>query len=234
MTSVGAGEQGCAASADAHACLGDDLATCDIIYDELPPGPPGRSDAPPVSPSAPSAPLVPVLVKPLRSHTRADEAPEDTEVKTVVVHMSLLKDLEHRLDKRVLSAEELSRLAPEMADDGSGSCRPQCLVCLEELEAGQAMSRLACGHTFHHACMCTWLVSQLESKHVGACPHCKHAVVVPVITCVEEQGGAVAPARAPGPRETPRRSRRPGCFSVSYFSRLLASHTRAGSSVVAS
>merc|ERR1719198_802199 len=154
---MGGGEAGCCAAL----ALEDANDFIDV--------PPGPSNAEPASASEPSAPLVPVLVKPLRAaaHTRAGEAPEDAEAQ--VVHMSLLQDLKHRLDKRVLSTEELSGLVPEMADDGSGSSRPQCLVCLEELEAGQAMSRLGCGHTFHHACMCTWLVSQLESKQVGAC-----------------------------------------------------------------
>ena len=100
---MGGGEAGCCAA----------LAREDANdFIDVPPGP---SNAEPASASEPSAPLVPVLVKPLRAaaHTRAGEAPEDAE--TQVVHMSLLQDLKHRLDKRVLSTElrsvEQSRLA---------------------------------------------------------------------------------------------------------------------------
>jgi hypothetical protein len=187
--------------------------TCDVIYDELPAGP---GVVLPVSSGEYSAPLIPVLVKQTpagyAAHTLAGGAPENAE--TQVVQMSLLKDLKHRLAKYILSAEELSNLAPEMADDGNGACHPQCLVCLEELGEGQSMSRPACGHTFHHECMSAWLVSQLASKQVGACPHCKHVVFVPVIKCAEPPREAEVAGRTPRPHATRRTSSRPGCFSM--------------------
>ena len=172
--------------------LGDGLFTCEVVVL-------------PFSSGEYSAPLIPVLVKQMH----AGYAPH-----TQVVQMSLLKDLTHRLAKFVLSAEELSNLEPEMAYDGNGACYPQCLVCLEELTEGQLMSRPECGHTFHHQCMSTWLVSQLASKKVGACPHCKHAVFIPVIQCAEPPREAEVAVRTPRPQATRRTSCRPGCFSM--------------------
>lgn len=155
----------------------------DVLYDDCAPVRQPAPAAPETFTSAQAehTPAVPVVVKPWRQETD-----DEVEAQTSVVEMSLLRDLRHRLDKRTLSAEQLAALAPEMADaeDGKG-CRPQCMVCLEELETGQAVSRQACGHTFHHECMANWLVSQLQNKQVGGCPHCKHTIVVPIIQRVE-------------------------------------------------
>ena len=141
------------------------------------------------APSAP--PLVPMRVKPLR--------PDDGAAGCAgtVVQMSLLRDLRLRIDKRTLVAEELAGLGPEMADTGGDDdeCRPQCMVCLEELEEGHAVSRQGCGHTFHHECMATWLESQLQQKKNGCCPHCKHVIVAPIIQ------------RVPPPKDDPPRRR---------------------------
>ena len=50
---------------------------------------------------------------------------------------------------------------PEAGDDdggGGGEERaPVCAVCVEGLQVGQRLSRLACGHTFHARCLLTWL-----------------------------------------------------------------------------
>ena len=161
----------------------------------------------------PSAPVVPVVVKPWRP--AANDAEVDAQ--TSVVEMSLLRDLRHRLDKRTLNVQELSELAPEMADaseDGKG-CRPQCMVCLDELEEGQAVSRQSCGHTFHHECVATWLVSQLQNKQVGGCPHCKHPIVVPIIQRVDTPPEAT-PSHDFPVRET-RSASRWGCFTAFSF-----------------
>jgi len=155
----------------------------DVLYDDCAPveQPAPAPETVTSAPQAEQTPAVPVVVKPWRQDTD-----NEVETQTSIVEMSLLRDLRHRLDKRTLSAEQLAELAPEMADaeDGEG-CRPQCMVCLEELETGQAVSRQACGHTFHHECMANWLVSQLQNKQVGGCPHCKHTIVVPIIQRVE-------------------------------------------------
>lgn len=155
--------------------------------------------------SVASAPLVPVRVK-RRSDadSNTDEPPE-----THIVQMALLSDLRNRLDKRELSMHELSELVPEMAEfhDDNGACaacRPQCMVCLDELREGQAVSRPHCGHTFHHECLATWLLSQLQSKQVGACPHCKYTIVVPILQRVEAPTAHDTPAS--GNTHTPSRT----------------------------
>jgi len=135
--------------------------------------------------------------------------PSEAEPGSQMVQMSLMCDLRHRLDKRTLNAEQLAALMPEMADDG----RPQCMVCLDELEEGQVLTRQECGHTFHHECMATWLASQLENKQVGACPHCKHTIVVPVIKRIDPPV-AVEESTAPLSQHVASRA---GCFGLFNF-----------------
>ena len=167
-----------------------------IIVDELPLA---HSMSAPAT--FPGTRTVHVRVKPLCP------GPSDAGLQTV--QMSLLCDLRHRLDRRTLNAEQLAALMPEMADDG----RPQCMVCLDELEEGQVLTRQECGHTFHHECMATWLVSQLESKQVGACPHCKHTIVVPVIKRIDPPV-AVEESMAPLSQHVASRA---GCFGLFNF-----------------
>lgn len=145
----------------------------EVMFDEL------RASQPPTAFA--DSNTVPVLVKCILPESSVGTS------EMQVVQMSLLCDLRRRLDNRALNADELSKLSPEMADaaDGSYCCRPHCMVCLDELEEGQAVSRQECGHTFHHECLATWLGSQLKNKQIGACPHCKHTIVVPVIKRVE-------------------------------------------------
>lgn len=162
----------------------------------------------------PSAPVVPVVVKPWRPAV-VDAEPD---AETSVVEMSLLRDLRHRLDKRTLNTQQLSELAPEMADTSEDDmgCRPQCMVCLDELEEGQDVSRQSCGHTFHHECVAAWLVSQLQNKQVGGCPHCKNPIVVPIIQRVEAPPAETTTRRESSVSET-RFASRWGCFSAFSF-----------------
>ena len=179
---------------------------------------PGSTSTLPVASYENNARSFSVFVKPFRSvSTHSDETKEEQEPQ--MVQMSLIQDLRYRLDKRILSPEDLATLAPEMAelDDGSGCCRPQCMVCLDELHDGQQLSRQACGHTFHHECMATWLVSQLQNKQVGACPHCKYAIVVPVISCAPEQPASSQDVRQHSNIPTATTRRRRGCFSAFTF-----------------
>ena len=92
---------------------------------------------------------------------------------------------------------------------------PKSLFLFPPSISCQAVSRQASGHTFQHECMATWLVSQLQNKQVGGCPHCKHTIVVPIIQRVET------------PVEPPVRRARPasrwgfaafgGCFGTFNF-----------------
>ena len=43
---------------------------------------------------------------------------------------------------------------------------PECAVCMCELEKGDAMGQLECGHTFHKDCIVEWLGNE------PSCPMC--------------------------------------------------------------
>lgn len=42
-----------------------------------------------------------------------------------------------------------------------------CAVCVEQIYAGQRVSRLACAHVFHARCLLTWL------QRADSCPNCR-------------------------------------------------------------
>ena len=44
---------------------------------------------------------------------------------------------------------------------------PECAVCMDELEKGDAMGQLECGHTFHKDCIVEWLGNE------ASCPMCR-------------------------------------------------------------
>ncbi|KAJ2706688.1 hypothetical protein H4R19_004990 [Coemansia spiralis] len=48
---------------------------------------------------------------------------------------------------------------------------PQCVICLEEYQVGEAVRVLPCGHIFHDACIARWLQSTASKVH--ECPVCK-------------------------------------------------------------
>jgi hypothetical protein len=52
-------------------------------------------------------------------------------------------------------------------DVGSEEPAPTCAVCVEHIDVGQRVSRLACGHIFHARCLLTWL------QRADSCPNCR-------------------------------------------------------------
>ena len=46
-----------------------------------------------------------------------------------------------------------------------------CAICLAEFQPGDCFRTLGCTHTFHQACVDTWLL-----KHRGDCPVCRQKV----------------------------------------------------------
>lgn len=46
----------------------------------------------------------------------------------------------------------------------------QCAICIENVETGAVVGKLACGHTFHHGCICKWVSVKPN------CPYCRRAV----------------------------------------------------------
>jgi hypothetical protein len=53
------------------------------------------------------------------------------------------------------------------AGGGSEESAPACAVCVEDIDVGQRVSRLACGHIFHARCLLTWL------QRADSCPNCR-------------------------------------------------------------
>jgi hypothetical protein len=45
-----------------------------------------------------------------------------------------------------------------------------CPICIDEVRAGAQMVLLPCAHSFHTACIASWL------KRCANCPLCKHAI----------------------------------------------------------
>mmetsp|Transcript_7782 Transcript_7782/g.17075 ORF Transcript_7782/g.17075 Transcript_7782/m.17075 type:complete len:226 (+) Transcript_7782:154-831(+) len=56
-----------------------------------------------------------------------------------------------------------SRIPPKIA---TSTCQgPQddaCIICLEDVEAGDAISELPCGHFFHSQCLDSWVASRVR------------------------------------------------------------------------
>jgi hypothetical protein len=53
----------------------------------------------------------------------------------------------------------------------SSSVGPRCVVCLGDLEAGDELRALTCGHSFHAGCVDPWLLER------QTCPLCKDDVI---------------------------------------------------------
>ncbi|CAM9726585.1 unnamed protein product [Laminaria digitata] len=68
------------------------------------------------------------------------------------------------LPQETLGEGSLSRMAGD--DEGAR----QCCICLDNLGAGDVMTRLPCLHLYHAACIKRWLHTS------GTCPQCKHRV----------------------------------------------------------
>jgi hypothetical protein len=63
------------------------------------------------------------------------------------------------------------RATMDRDDDDDGDDDVFCVVCLDEMEEGDAARKLPCGHTYHAACVLAWL-----AKH-NVCPLCMREVV---------------------------------------------------------
>lgn len=59
--------------------------------------------------------------------------------------------------------------------------KPRCVICLESIEKGQMVCRLACAHRFHCACWTQWQAAQPPGTR-ASCPicRCKSSSDVPV------------------------------------------------------
>mmetsp|Transcript_6181 Transcript_6181/g.17658 ORF Transcript_6181/g.17658 Transcript_6181/m.17658 type:complete len:117 (-) Transcript_6181:292-642(-) len=72
---------------------------------------------------------------------------------------------------RVVVLPSMDRIFPELRNLAG-----DCVVCLEEMEDGQACRRLHCGHCFHAECIDRWL---LRSCSAMVCPTCRRLQLAP-------------------------------------------------------
>jgi hypothetical protein len=67
-------------------------------------------------------------------------------------------------------------------DENDGTCA-SCSVCLSDIEGGENMKRLSCGHCYHSPCIDTWL---LRSR---ICPTCRHDSTKPTTAAASTEAG---------------------------------------------
>ena len=67
-------------------------------------------------------------------------------------------------------------------DENDGTCA-SCSVCLSDIEGGENMKRLSCGHCYHSPCIDTWL---LRSR---ICPTCRHDSTKPPTAAASTEAG---------------------------------------------
>jgi len=84
---------------------------------------------------------------------------------SVMTYEQLIQ-LDNTIIKKGLNEEEMKQFSTEVymkAFDGPGSCN----ICISELESGDFLRKLTCGHKFHKDCIDTWLSENIT------CPICK-------------------------------------------------------------
>ncbi|TNV73489.1 hypothetical protein FGO68_gene12674 [Halteria grandinella] len=70
-----------------------------------------------------------------------------------------------------LSAEEVTSIRTSRVSSAADYREQTCSICLGEFKRREALKILACGHTFHSACIAKWLARSTD------CPNCKqHAI----------------------------------------------------------
>ncbi|CAG9463594.1 unnamed protein product [Pedinophyceae sp. YPF-701] len=93
------------------------------------------------------------------------------------------------------------------SDDSEGPC---CAICLDDLEAGQDVSTLKCGHHYHQPCIERWVRCQGAR---ASCPQCKAVLSERIAQRLREAGvqdstttgdastsSGAGPSSAPGAR----------------------------------
>lgn len=73
-----------------------------------------------------------------------------------------------------------SNLLSRGADSSIPSERTICTVCQEELEVGEQIRKLPCGHEFHDPCILPWIGGEHMLDHMN-CPVCKQPIAPVVV-----------------------------------------------------
>ncbi|MCO5563269.1 hypothetical protein L7F22_016906 [Adiantum nelumboides] len=84
--------------------------------------------------------------------------------------MSAAKDVAEQIDAALPSTS---------AADDAITRAGDCSICLQALEAGEAVRLLpACSHAFHSACIDNWLAIRRRCWP-ASCPNCRRSILIP-------------------------------------------------------
>ena len=70
-------------------------------------------------------------------------------------------------------AQDIGEMIPPRVDT-----KQKCAVCLEELQGGEQMVQLVCGHAFHQACCDSWAAERLRTGRESSCAVCRGPLTV--------------------------------------------------------
>ena len=70
-------------------------------------------------------------------------------------------------------AQDIGEMIPPRVDT-----KQKCTVCLEELQGGEQMVQLVCGHAFHQACCDSWAAECLRTERESSCAVCRGPLTV--------------------------------------------------------
>jgi len=74
--------------------------------------------------------------------------------------------LDHTIVKKGMTEKEMEQFPINVHQKDSDGCET-CSVCITEVESGETIRKLTCGHKFHKDCVDTWLNQNIT------CPVCK-------------------------------------------------------------
>ena len=77
------------------------------------------------------------------------------------------QQLRQRSKSQAKSKPEEKKLQVIEADPWASVCEETCTICCADIEEGDKIYKLNCGHTFHKACIDPWL------KKSSECPNCR-------------------------------------------------------------
>ena len=106
---------------------------------------------------------MPLISDPLEHAYASDDSDEQFDGEQIAIALSL--SMQDAGDVAVTS-----QVAAQTAATSSTATAPRaCSICMDGIEAGQAARGLACGHSFHTACITRWL------RRSSTCPDCRHS-----------------------------------------------------------
>jgi hypothetical protein len=99
-------------------------------------------------------------------------APRLIRFRTLLEQVSVLHGgmSEEAIEACTLTMTYSGPAGPEVPGDSSGVNQRQCMICLDDFQAGDRLRVLPCFHRYHAACVDNWF------SRSSRCPVCKHDV----------------------------------------------------------